>query len=87
MHCVATDDQGETANCDFRVFVVDNTPPVITCPTNIVVESCTNVLVSYVVNATDTCSSNVTVVCTPPSPGWSDAYARLRWLRRSPCHK
>ena len=47
--------------------VVNTTPPVINCPSNIVVVSCTNVPVCYSVTATNACCSNVTVVCTPPS--------------------
>ena len=68
VHCVATDILGNTASCDFRVKVLDESPPAITCPTNIVVESCTNLPVYYTVTATDDCCSNaVTVTCAPPS--------------------
>lgn len=53
--------------CAQTVAVTDTTPPVITCHTNIVVESCTNVVVNYSVTATDDCCSDVSVVYTPPS--------------------
>ena len=47
-------------------WTTDTTPPVIVCPTNIVVVySCTNIAVSYPVTATDTCCSNVDLVFTP----------------------
>ena len=68
VHCVVTDTSDNTASCDFRVFVVDNTPPVINCPSNIVVQTpnCTSQTVCYSVTATDNCSGNVAVICTPP---------------------
>ena len=58
-----------STNCSFTVTVVDTLPPVINCPSNIVVSSaCTNVPVFYTPTATDACcGSNVTVVSTPPS--------------------
>jgi hypothetical protein len=55
--------------CTFTVTVVDNTPPVITCPANITVGNdagqCSAV-VSFTVSATDNCPG-VTVVSSPPS--------------------
>jgi hypothetical protein len=53
--------------CTQMVTVVDTVPPMITCPSNIVVITCgTNVPVTWTVMATDTCSA-VTVTTTPPS--------------------
>jgi autotransporter-associated beta strand protein len=51
------------ATCTQTVTVVDTMAPVIQCPSNIVVFSCTNVTVDYsnLVTATDACCSNVTV--------------------------
>jgi hypothetical protein len=62
-----TDCCTNTATCSQTVTVVNTNPPVINCPSNIVVVSCTNVPVCYSVTATSACCSNVTVVCTPPS--------------------
>jgi hypothetical protein len=67
VNCTALDSQNNWAVCSFTVTVMDTTPPVITCPDNIVVESCSNVSVNFAATATDNCSSNLTMVCTPPS--------------------
>jgi hypothetical protein len=68
--CVAIDDCQKTATCQFDVRIIrDTTPPVIHCPTNAVVWTCTNVVVlNYTVTATDDCDTNVDIVCNPP-PG------------------
>ena len=44
--------------------------PVIQCPSNIVVISCTNAQVFYTPTVTSACCSNLTIVCTPPSGTW-----------------
>jgi hypothetical protein len=44
-----------------------NCVPVIECPSNMVVQACSNVPVFYSPAASDTCGGDVTVVCTPPS--------------------
>jgi len=62
-----TDACGDSSICSQTVTVVSTNPPVITCPSNIVVSSCTNVGVSYSATATDSCCSNTTLVYTPPS--------------------
>ena len=69
VYCTAYDPgSGASATCSFTVTVVNTTPPVMNCPGNLVVTSCTNVPVCYTVTATNPCcGSNVTVVCTPPS--------------------
>jgi len=67
VHCTAEDSLGDWATCSFTVTVQDTTPPVITCPSNIVIVTCsTNVPVGWSVTATDMCSS-VTVTSSPPS--------------------
>jgi hypothetical protein len=67
VNCTAEDSLGNWATCSFTVTVQDATPPVITCPSNIVIVTCsTNVPVSWSVTATDMCSS-VTVTSSPPS--------------------
>ncbi len=64
----AVDSCGNSNTCTQVItWAVDTTPPVIACPANIVVASCTNVAVSYSATATDNCCSNVSVVFTPPS--------------------
>jgi hypothetical protein len=58
-------------NCSQTVTVINNQPPVINCPSNILiaVTNCTsNVTVCYTPTAIDPCSgSNLTVTCSPPS--------------------
>ena len=51
----------------FTVTVIDPLPPLIDCPSNIVVYSCTNVSVPFPINVEDNCSTNISLVCTPPS--------------------
>jgi hypothetical protein len=56
-----------SATCTQAVTVVDTIPPDITCPSNIVMLTCsTNVAVSWSVTAGDACSL-VTVTSSPPS--------------------
>ncbi len=62
----AADCCGNSATCSQTVSLLDTTPPVITCPSNIVVAGCTNVPVCFSVTAADSCGS-VTVVTTPAS--------------------
>jgi hypothetical protein len=61
------DNCGNTNYCSQVVTVQNTNPPVINCPSNIVVMACTNVPVCYNVTASNACCTNVTVVCTPPS--------------------
>ena len=58
---------GAFAICTEVLTTIDTTPPVMSCPTNIVVYTCdTNpVVVTWPTNASDTCSS-VTVTSAPP---------------------
>src|SRR5262249_48853709 len=67
--CVATDASGNSNSCSFTVTVRDTTSPQISCSSNMVVE-CAGTggnTVSFAITATDTCDTNVTVVCAPPS--------------------
>jgi DNA-binding beta-propeller fold protein YncE len=59
---------GNRATATRTIIVVDTTPPVITCPANIVVSAVfpKGVFVSFVVTATDECST-ATVTSTPSS--------------------
>jgi HYR domain len=67
--CTASDNEGHTTNCTFIVTVIlDTEAPVLTCPSNIVVQTCDDqVPVFYTVSATDDCDTNVMIVCNPPS--------------------
>ena len=62
---------GDTNYCSQTVTVVNTNPPVINCPSNIViaVTNCnTGVPVCYTPTAIDPCTgSNITVTCSPPS--------------------
>jgi hypothetical protein len=60
--------QNQSLACTQRVTVVDTIPPTITCPTNMVIDTCgTNAIVTWTVFATDNCSTNITITSTPPS--------------------
>lgn len=69
--CTATDNCGNSNRCSFTVtFNYDTTPPVINCPTNMIVRTCDDFArVNYSASATDTCTASVNLVCTPPSGG------------------
>ena len=68
-----TDTGGGSGTDDVVVNIVDTTPPVITCPADVVVNlplnsNATSMTVNYpAVTATDGCSSSVTVTSTPAS--------------------
>ncbi len=68
--CTATDASGNTNSCGFAVMVVDNQPPSISCPTNIVTGSdpgqCGAVVNWAAPAVTDNCPG-ATVACVPPS--------------------
>ncbi len=65
---LVVDGYGYTNTCSQTVSIVDTTPPVITCPSNIVVTTCnSNAVVTYTVTATDNCCTNVVIGCNPPS--------------------
>jgi uncharacterized repeat protein (TIGR03803 family) len=63
-----TDDCGNSNICTAPCYLTNCTNCLqIQCPTNIVRLACTNVPVFYQPTVTDSCCSNWTVVCTPPS--------------------
>ncbi len=68
----ATDIHGNTSTCTFTVTVVDEEPPVISCPANIVVAAAPGLCISNVsfsVGATDNCGiSNLVSVPAGGSP-------------------
>ena len=69
--CTATDDCTNRTTCTFTVTVArDTTPPVIQCPSNIVLQTCspTGAVVNFPApGATDNYDPMPAVVCTPPS--------------------
>ncbi|PWU21513.1 MAG: hypothetical protein C5B50_01585 [Verrucomicrobia bacterium] len=68
VNCTAYDAQYNWTNCSFTVTVVDDLPPTITCPSNIVVTSCTNIQEFYSASASDLCcGTNVHITYNPPS--------------------
>ncbi len=76
VRCVATDEAGNSAECEFSVVVRDTTPPRITCPQGPIEVSCSadgpvggGVEVEFPSPmATDACGDGgVTIVCEPPS--------------------
>jgi hypothetical protein len=66
----AFDAAGNVAYCTNSVLVVDQTPPTITCPTNIVASAdagqCSRSNVTWDVTASDNCAVT-SLVCEPPS--------------------
>ena len=68
----AMDCCSNVATCTQTVTVVDITPPVIQCPSSIVVTSCVATQIFYTVTASNACCTNLTVWCNPPS-GYSFA--------------
>src|SRR5262249_6653020 len=69
--CRATDDCDNTSGCEFPVTVIkDTTPPVITCPPNMIVHT-TNAAGTAVIypppKVTDDCDKAPSAVCNPPS--------------------
>jgi hypothetical protein len=69
VHCRALDDCTNRSGCTFTITVkLDPIPPVIVCPSNIVVfcAPTNGIKVSYAVTATNNCSS-VSITCVPPS--------------------
>jgi hypothetical protein len=69
----ATDANGNTSNCTFNLNKQDATPPVMSCPANIITTTSAGVcgaVVNYTVTATDNCAG--TFGCTPASiPGYT----------------
>ncbi|MCI0744656.1 MAG: HYR domain-containing protein, partial [Verrucomicrobia subdivision 3 bacterium] len=67
--CTATDGRAETNRCTFFVEVEDERPPVLNCPSNLVVEAqgADGAIVQFHVSATDNSDTNVSLYCRPPS--------------------
>ena len=72
--CTAKDLSGNTANCWFKVRVVDSRPPTICCPEGPILVDCVpggggnGAVVNYPpATAFDLCDSTPTVSCVPPS--------------------
>ena len=63
----ATDASGNQATSTFDVFVVDTTPPALTCPADLQVSGGPGVVVEFSPTATDLCDPVPTIVCVPPS--------------------
>lgn len=64
-----TDSHGASSTCSSTLTVIDNTPPVVNCPSNIVIDAPAGqcaAAVTYSASATDNCGG-ATVICTPPS--------------------
>ncbi|MCB0525262.1 MAG: HYR domain-containing protein, partial [Saprospiraceae bacterium] len=65
----ADDGNGNSASCDFTVTLIDDTPPVITCPADVTLSAdanCSGVVGSYSpVTVSDNCSANPTVTQSP----------------------
>ncbi|MFY9610378.1 MAG: HYR domain-containing protein [Blastocatellia bacterium] len=66
-----TDPSGNSATCQATVTVVDNTPPAITCPANVVQSTdpnqCAAVVTYSNATATDNCPGVGTPACSPAS--------------------
>ena len=69
---IAVDASGNTNTCTFTVTVLDNQPPVITCPTNLVLSTdpgrCSRSNVTYSVTFSDNCTG-VVLAQTAGLPG------------------
>jgi hypothetical protein len=64
--CTVSDSCGAVNTCNFQVVVQDTAAPIISCP-NMSPGSCGASPASFSATATDTCWSNVAVVCSPSS--------------------
>lgn len=65
-----TGDQDETSSCVGEVTVVDMTPPAVTCPAPLTVNgdvASNGAVVSFTVNASDSCDAATDIVATPAS--------------------
>jgi len=66
----ATDCASNSSTWSQSITLIDTNPPVMTCPTNIVVAAPTGqggAVVNFIVTATDACDGSVPVVCSAPS--------------------
>ena len=64
----ATDQAGKSSTCSFNVTVVDNTPPVVTCPSTVTVNNTPNLCGAFVnyqaATATDNCTPSGAIIIT-----------------------
>jgi len=69
VNCLCSDSASNSQNCNFTVTVTDVEPPVIACPTNIVVECAApgGTVVAFTATASDICEGAVLVSCLPAS--------------------
>ena len=58
VNLTVTDDNGNTNTCTATVTVEDNIAPIITCPADIIVNTC-SMIVTYVVTSSDNCSGEI----------------------------
>lgn len=69
--CTATDASDNVTSCSFSVIVLDNVPPIITCPSNITQNNdpgqC-GAVVNYSVSVSNNCPGTVNTICSP-APG------------------
>src|SRR5438105_3486546 len=69
--CTATDSEGNSTSCSFRVTVTDIEAPSLTCPGSITVGTesgkCTAVVSYDTPTASDNCPCTPSVTCTPAS--------------------
>jgi len=65
----ATDSCGNSSNVTQNVLVVDNQPPLVACPSNILVnaQDTNGAIVAFSVTAADNCDSNLVASCSPVS--------------------
>ena len=67
--CRVDDPSGRTNTSSFTIAVVDRTPPVINCSTNMTVQAtnANGARVTYLITAVDARDPIINVVCNPPS--------------------
>jgi hypothetical protein len=68
--CTATDESGNDNVCEFKVTVIDTTPPEITCTQDFTIpcDQGAGAVVNYSLPmVSDLCDDDVTVTCNPPS--------------------
>ncbi len=67
--CLATDASGRTTTASFNVTVQDTTPPAVTVPADMVLDSTgpSGAIAIFTATATDAVDGSLTPTCTPPS--------------------
>ena len=65
----AKDTAGNVGTCEIALNIIDPTPLILTCPTNLVVscQGTAGTVVNYPVSARTQCQTNLPVVCLPPT--------------------